>query len=124
MTRTVRVGEEPQGLAQEEEVGVVAHEGGRRAEVEDALGGGGDVAERVEVRHDVVLRLALVPVGGLELGVRRDEVGAQGVERGLGNREAELLLGLGEPEPEAAPGRELRPRREQGRHLRGRVARR
>ena len=37
---------------------------------------GADVAEGVDVRHHVVLRLALVPVGGRELVVGRDEVRA------------------------------------------------
>ena len=114
--------EKAQRRAQEEEVGVVANEGRGRPEVQDPARGRSDVAEGVQVRHDVVLRLAFVPVGGDELGLGRHEVGAERVERGLGDREPELLFCFGEPEPEVAPRRELRPRREQSGHLGGRVS--
>ncbi len=114
---------EPEPFAHDDQVRVVADEGGRSPEVDDALGGGRDVGERVDVGHHVVLRVALVAVGGGELLVGRDEMGAERVEGGVGDREPELLLRLGEPEPELPPRRELRARREEAGHLVRRVAR-
>ena len=59
---------------------------------------GRDVAERVDVRHHVVPEATLVRGDGVEVDVV--EVRAHLRDRLVGNRHAELLLGLGEREPE------------------------
>ena len=109
--------EEPERLTDDEKVGVVSDEGRCRPEVQDSLRRGRDLAEGVEMGHDVVLRLALVPVGGRELRVGGHEVRPKSLERGLRNGKPELPLGLREPEPELSPRRELRPCREERGHL-------
>ena len=62
-----------------------------------------DVAERVDVRHHVVAEAPLVRRDRVEVDVV--EVRAHLRDRLVGNRNAELLLGLGEREPERATGR-------------------
>ena len=94
-----------QGLAQEDEVGVVPHEAGGRSQVEDRARLGAGVPPRVHVGHDVVPQLLLVP--GCEAQVEGLQVLTQLRELLVADRQAELLLGLGQGQPQSAPGEEL-----------------
>ena len=69
--------------------------------MDEAARRGRDVAERVHVRHDVVAEPALVRRDDVEVDVV--EMRAHLRDRVVGNRNAELLFGFGEREPELAP---------------------
>ena len=73
-----------------------------------------DVAERVDVRHHVVAEAPLVRGDDVEVDVV--EVRAHLRDRLVGNRNAELLLGFGEREPEPAPEAVARRRRPELEH--------
>ena len=79
-----------QPLPHQQEVGVIGHVGAGSAEVEIGAGGGCLLAERVDVRHDVVAQALLVLGGPLEIHVV--EVPAQLRQGLVGNRQAQLLL--------------------------------
>ena len=106
---------------EEEDGGALGDIAGGRAQVDDARRGGGDLAERVDVRHDVVPPLLLFRGGDLELlcvqVLSQDELCQDICARAGGtyevrlhlldglirDREAELLLSDGEVEPELPP---------------------
>lgn len=89
-----------------------------RAEVDDTRSSRGVLLEGVDVRHDVVPHALLLIGSNLEGLVADDEVGADGVEGLVGDLvDAQLLLSLGQPEPELAPRRVALARREDLAHL-------
>lgn len=114
--------------------------------MDDAGGLGGVDAEGVHGGHDVVAADLLLLAGDVEGLVRGAEVGPHLVEGLVGDlprvrrcpliqremsglqghgtylSDAEILLGLGEPRPQLAPGPSARARAEEGQHLLGGVA--
>jgi hypothetical protein len=96
---------EREPVAQDHEVGVVGDVAGGRAEVQDPARRPAALAPGVHVGHHVVAQLALEALGQLEVHVL--EVRAQLGELGVRDRQAELLLALGQREPDAVPGDEL-----------------
>ena len=87
--------------AHENQVGVVGDEGARRTEVNELVRRGRDVAKGVHVGHDVMSKAPLVHGNALKVDVV--EVGAHLVKRRIRNVHAELLLCLGQRQPEPAP---------------------
>ena len=109
--------DQAEGIAQEEQFGVAVDELAGGAEMDDGAGFGGDIAQRVDVGHDVVAELVFVCGGSCDVLVGDFEVFAELVELGGGDGQAQLLLGLGQCEPESAPGFELSPGRPDRLHL-------
>ena len=102
------------------QIGIVGDEAAGRSEVDDRLGLRGQFAIVMDVRHDVVAQFLLelshpVPV---ELVPMALEV----VDLLLRDREAELVLGLRQADPEVAPGGVAHAGREEASHRRARVA--
>src|ERR1700722_12509508 len=90
----------------------------------DDLASVGDyLAEGVDVGHHVMAQAFLVLGGAdkidvVEMGAHLGELfGADARRDAIIGGEAEFGLSLGEDEPEAAPGRELAPRRPEPGHL-------
>ena len=114
------VPDQGEGLPVEDQVRVVPDEGAAGPEVDDALCRGRYVAEEVHVRHDVVAEAALVLGGLLEIQVVEPLPHlVQGLRR---DGEAELVLCLGQGQPQAPPGSVAFGRSEDGLHLAGGVA--
>lgn len=86
----------------------------------DQAGGGGRVGLKgVDVRHHVVPAPLLLDGDGGEGGVADDELAGHGLHGGGADAgQAELALGLGQPEPQLAPGAGAPAGREDGLHLR------
>jgi hypothetical protein len=112
--------DETERVADPDLVGVVGHVRGRRAPVDDSARGRRRFPEDADVRHDVVACLLLLAGRGLEVDV--GEVRAHLRDRLLRNGKAQPALLLREPEPEPPPRLELALSREEGLHLRRRVA--
>ena len=90
-----------QRVAHDEHVGVVGDERAGGAEVEVRPRRRSLFAERVHVRHHVVAEPLFECGSGVEVGVV--EMRAHRVESRTGDGHPELLLGLGEREPDPAP---------------------
>ena len=104
------------------QVGVVGDEARSGAQVNDGRRARAGTRERVHMGHDVVANEALLVAR--ELKVDRVDVGAHFVELGLAYlRQAELLLGSGQVQPQLAPRGELALIAKAGQHLFARVAR-
>ena len=88
--------------------------------MDDALGGGGDVAERRDVRHDVVPLLPLVLLGALVIDVV--DVRLEIVHLLLRDGKPELHLALGKGDPELSPQAETLFVAEVDDHLAARIA--
>lgn len=71
----------------------------------------------LEKREETYPELGLVVTGDGKGLVGDDDVGAHLVEGVVGDGQTELLLGLGEPDPELAPGAGTFAGREDGHHL-------
>ena len=95
------VPDQGEGVPVQKQVGVVGDEGARRSEVDDPARRRRDIAEEVNVRHDIVAEAAFVPGGPLEIDVVERSLHLS--ERFPGDGQAELLLGPGERQPESAP---------------------
>lgn len=94
-----------EGIADEDEVGIVSDVARGGSDVNETGGGGGILLECVDVGHDIVTADTFFFSDDLEGCVADDEVCANGIEGlvvDLG--EADLLLGLGQPEPQLSPG--------------------
>jgi hypothetical protein len=96
-------------------VGVVGDVATGSAQVDDRGRLRGRVAERADVRHHIVTQLLLVTGRLLEVDVV--EVTGHLVDLALFDVQAELLLGLGQFQPEPPPRAELLLGTEQLRHL-------
>jgi hypothetical protein len=115
-------GDELEGVADLEELGVAVDKLRRRAKVEDRPRKRRNVAQRVEVGHDVVPKLRFVAACGLVVDVV--EVGAKLVELLGGDVEAERRLRLRQRQPQPPPRRELSMGGPKGLHLLRRKPRR
>ena len=73
--------------------------------MDDPLGFGTLLAVGIDVRHDVVTDLFFTRRGDVVIDIVG--MGAQFLELTVGNREAELLLRLGERDPQPPPGPEF-----------------
>ena len=134
--RLVRVGElrelvqngrelfahEQQTLADLNDVGVVADIRARRTEVDDACGLGRDLAEGINVCHNVMAHLLLALTGHIIVDI--GDVRLHLVHLFLGDGQAERHLSLCQRYPQAAPGREFHVRGEVIQHLLRGIARR
>ena len=83
-----------------------------RTPVDDAGRQGRRDAQCVDVGHDIVSPALLLHRRRVELGIANRRVRAQLRDGLVGNVEPELLLRLGQVEPELAPGGEAVARRE------------
>ena len=80
-----------------------------------ALADGALLAERMDMGHDIVPQVLFQGLGPLEVDVVqvRPHLG----QLGVGDRQAQFLLGLGQRQPEPPPRAEPRRRAERPRHL-------
>jgi len=104
-----------QRVPHDDQLGVVAHVTTRGAEVDDRSGLGGRVAERVDVGHHVVAELLLVPRRLAEVDVV--QVPRHLVDLALLDVQTQLLLRLGQFQPEPPPRAEFLLRTEKLGHL-------
>ena len=95
--------------------------GARRPQVNDTPGGRALLAVGVDMRHHIVPYLALTRL--CDLVIHLILMGAQLLELRLGDGQPQLLLGLGQSNPETAPGAEFFLRGEVIQHLPAGVAR-
>ncbi len=95
---------EVEGVAGDDEVGVVADEGRGRAEVEDRPGRRRTVGKGLEVGHDVVPGALFVLPHPLEIVGGHLEVGPHLLDGLVRNVEPELVLGRGQRQPQPPPG--------------------
>ena len=112
---------EQQALADLDDIGVVAHIGARRAEVDDARRLRCGLAKGVNVRHNVVADFLFARPRGLVVDV--GQVCFHLVHLLLCDGQAERHLGFRQRHPQAAPGRELHIRGEGVEHLLRGIAR-
>ncbi|OPZ68321.1 MAG: hypothetical protein BWY81_00891 [Firmicutes bacterium ADurb.Bin467] len=112
--------DERERVVQHQNVGVVGHVAGRRAQVDHAARAGARIGVGEHVRHHVVARALLVTGRGLVVDVK--DVLPELLDLRFRHGQAHLHLALGERDPEPAPGRELAVGREDLLHLPARVA--
>uniref|UniRef100_A0A1I8GNN2 BCL domain-containing protein n=2 Tax=Macrostomum lignano TaxID=282301 RepID=A0A1I8GNN2_9PLAT len=93
---------------------------GRGAQVDDGGGRGTLGGKGVHVRHDVVLPLPLLL--GSQSQVEQVQAGAHLGQLPVSDGQTQLLLRLGQPQPQAAPGGEFFAVAKVGRHLGAGVA--
>ncbi len=98
-----------EALADEQQVGVAVDELAGGPEVDDGPGLRGDLAQGVDVGHDVMVQTGLVAGRGFEIDVV--QVRGKLVNLRLADIQAQLALGLGEREPQTPPCREFPLRR-------------
>jgi len=98
-----------EALADQQQLGVAVDELACRAEVDDRPRGRGDLAQGVNVSHDVVVQAGFVSFGGLEIDII--EVCGKGLDLGRGDVQPQLALGFGQGQPEAPPCGEFALRR-------------
>ena len=96
---------EPESLAHLQKISVVVHIAARRAEMDDARGLRAGVAERADVRHHVMAQPVLILGGAVKIDIV--EMRTHFLKLLVGNGQTQLLLALGEREPETAERREL-----------------
>ncbi len=109
-----------QGLADQDQVGIVGDVTARGPEVDDRAGVGRGVAEGMDVGHHIVAEPFLVGAGGVE--VDRLDVLSQLGDLAFSDVQTQLALGLGQGNPEASPGGELALRGPEGQHLPAAIA--
>jgi hypothetical protein len=110
-----------EGIAGDEELGIITNEGRGRPEVENRLRRRCAVGKGLEVGHDVVAGTFLVLTHALEIVFGDLEVGAH-LFHGLGrNLEPQLTLGLGQRQPHPPPRRVAMPRGKQPLHFLRRI---
>ena len=104
-----------------QKVGVVIHIAARCAEMDDARGLRAGIAERTDVRHHVVAQAVLIFGGTVKIDIV--EMRAHFLQLLIRNGQPQLLLTLGEREPETAERGKLPLRGEEVLHLLGGIAR-
>ena len=107
-------------VAHDDELRVAVDEAARRAQVDDALCGGSDVAECRDVRHDVVPLLAFVLFGALVVDVV--DVRFELLDLLFRDGKPELHLALRKRDPELPPQAEALLIAEVDEHLAARIA--
>ena len=85
----------------EDNVRIIADEAARRAEMDDRPRLGAGLGKGVDMRHNVMAQLPLMPRGSLIIYII--QVRAHLVKLFVGNIEAKLLLALREGKPQPAP---------------------
>ena len=94
-----------QGLAEQDEIGIVGHVATGRAEVDDRPGGGAKVAVGMNVGHDIVPQPPLVALGGGEVDVV--DVALQFGDLLRPDGQAQFGLGFSQRNPQPPPCAEL-----------------
>ena len=90
------------GLANLDQIGVVAHIARGGAQVDDGHGLGAKLAKGVDVGHDIVSQLLLLGFGKLVVDVVN--VSLHFGDLLVGNVQAQLLFSRGESNPKLSPG--------------------
>ena len=106
---------QPQGVVQDDKVGVIPHVAAGGAQVDDALGVRALLAVGVDVGHHVVAHFLFPGGGHVVVDIVRMRLQLSNLF--VGDGQPQLLLGLGQRDPQPAPGAELIVGRKQILHL-------
>ena len=112
---------QPHRVVEDNQVGVVADIAARRPQMDDTAGVRALLAIGIDMRHHIVADFLFPLRGDFIVNVLR--MGLQLRDLLVGNRQAELLLGLRERDPQLPPGAELIVGGEQVLHLPAGIAR-